>query len=123
VSEHEGIAGLVVVLQTVIDRRRRGGRPHRLAADGEVAEKDPLLGDLQPRLDLRAVLGLPDHGFGLRDPIGHPAFELAVLRVQHGDGLERRHELVVLLVDPLAAHRPFGVNLRGVVRPELLGVL
>ncbi len=52
VSEDERVTVDVVVLQPVVDGRRLGGGADLLAADGKVAQKDAVLGNLQAGLDL-----------------------------------------------------------------------
>ncbi len=138
VPEDERIARVVVVFQPVIDRWRRRGGPDLLAADREVTQKDPVVGYLQPGLDLLGIVGLPDHRLRFRHAVGHPPFQLAVVvglrpvargaslravLVEDGDGLEFGDELVIGLVDLVGPHRPSGVNLRRVVGVILLGVL
>ena len=81
VSEDQRVAGVVGVLQTVVDCRRLGRRLHLLAADREMAQEDPVFRDLEAGLDRGALLGVTDDRLRLGDAVGHPTLEFAVLFV------------------------------------------
>jgi len=123
VAEGERVAVGVVVFHPVIDSGGLGRRPDRLAADREVAEEDAVVRDLQPGLYFRVVSGLLDDCSGFRHAVGHPALHLVAVAVHDRHRIQFGHELVVAFGELLAAHLPSGVDLRRVVRPELLCVL